>query len=111
MLDAARSASDDMRAKAAESSARLIREATDDAARMRQEAAEVLTTKTREAEVEARERVAKGGAWADQNGNAPKPFTDAELAQLAESLEAVDPAEAGIDVRPAEPRKRRRFLG
>lgn len=65
----------------------------------------------REAEVEAREAVAKGGAWADQNGNAPKPFTDAELAQLAESLEAVDPAEAGIDVRPAEPRKRRRFLG
>lgn len=65
----------------------------------------------REAEVEAREVVAKGGSWADQNGSAPKPFTDAELAALAESLEPSDPADVGVDVRPAEPRKRRRRFG
>ena len=52
VLDAARGAADDMRAKAAESTGRLVQEATDDAARMRREAAEVLTTKTSEAEVE-----------------------------------------------------------
>ena len=55
----------------------------------------------REAEVEARERVAQGGTWADQNGSAPKPFTDAEIARLSEALAPSDPAEAGIDARPA----------
>lgn len=65
----------------------------------------------REAEVAAREHVAETGSWADQNGSAPKPFTDAELAQLAESLEPVDPAEVGIDVSPAPPAKKRRLFG
>lgn len=66
----------------------------------------------REAEVEAREAVGRGEAWADQNGSAPKPFTDAEIAQLSDSLAAQDPSDAGIDVRPAPPKpKGRRFRG
>lgn len=63
----------------------------------------------REAEVEAREAVARGEGWADQNGSALRPFTDAEIAELSAALEPQDPAEAGIDVRPAPKRERRGF--
>ena len=63
----------------------------------------------REAEVEAREAVARGESWADQNGSAPKPFTDAEIAELSAALEPSDPAEAGIDVSPAPKQHKGRF--
>lgn len=62
----------------------------------------------REAEVAAREAVGRGEAWADQNGSAPQPFSDEEIAELAASLEPVDPADAGIDVRRAPDPKGRR---
>ncbi|MBJ7471145.1 MAG: hypothetical protein JHD16_07575 [Solirubrobacteraceae bacterium] len=66
----------------------------------------------REAEVAAREAVGRGEAWADQNGSAPKPFSDAEIAELSESLAPQSPEDAGIDVRPAPPKpKGRRFRG
>ncbi len=62
----------------------------------------------REAEVEAREAVGRGESWADQNGSAPRPFSDAEIRELSEALEPSDPAEAGVDVSPAPPEPKRR---
>lgn len=62
----------------------------------------------REAEVEAREAVGRGESWADQNGSAPRPFTDAEIQRLSDALAPSDPDEAGIDVSPAPEPKRRR---
>lgn len=59
----------------------------------------------REAEVEARQRVAEGGSWADENGSAPAPFTDAEIAQLSASLAPETPEEAGVDVSAKPPEK------
>lgn len=62
----------------------------------------------RSAEVEARQRVAEGGHW--DEGPRPEPFTDEELARLSEALEPSDPAEVGVDVRPAPPEPRRRLF-
>jgi hypothetical protein len=64
----------------------------------------------REAEDEARAAVARGEGWADENGSARQPFTDAEIKTLSDALAAEDPTEAGVDVRPREDdsRKRRR---
>ncbi len=63
----------------------------------------------REAEDEARERVARGEGWADENGSARVPFTDAEIAELSASLSPEDPADAGIDARPKPDAPKRRF--
>lgn len=61
----------------------------------------------REAEVAAREAVGRGESWADQNGSAPKPFTDAEIARLAASQQPQTLEDAGVDASPAPKSKRR----
>lgn len=63
----------------------------------------------REAEVEARDRVARGEGWDPDDGlPTPQAFTDAELLALSDALAPQTPEEAGVDVRPAPPAKRRR---
>lgn len=64
----------------------------------------------REAEVEARERVARGEGWEEGSGPTDVPCTDAELAKLSDALAAQSLEEAGIDARSAPPVKRRGFL-
>lgn len=65
----------------------------------------------RDAEVEARQRVAEGGSWADQNGAGPDPFTDDEIKALSAALEPETPEQAGVDVRPRSAEKPKRFPG
>ena len=61
----------------------------------------------RQAEVDARARVAAGGSWTE--GEAPpRALTDAEIAALSESQMADDPAASGVDVKPRERPARRR---
>ena len=67
----------------------------------------LTNTDERNAEVEARQRFVEDGHWAE--GPRPVPFTDDELARLSDALAPVDPAEAGIEARPAPPQKRRPF--
>ncbi len=61
----------------------------------------------RTAEDEARQRVADGGSWDD--GPAPEPFSDAELAELSEALRPSTLEEAGVEARPAPPEPKRRW--
>ncbi len=61
----------------------------------------------RTAEAEARKRVGEGGSWDD--GPAPEPFTDAELAALSEALRPSTLEEAGVEARPAPPEPKRRW--
>ncbi|MBO9533908.1 MAG: hypothetical protein J7513_13135 [Solirubrobacteraceae bacterium] len=65
----------------------------------------LTNTEERNAEDEARLRVAEGKGWGD--GPQPVPFSDEELARLSDALAPSDPAEAGIEVRPREPESRR----
>lgn len=62
----------------------------------------------REAEDEARARVARGEGW-DEHGTAPVPFSDGEIADLSAALAPEDPAEAGVDVRPRPETPKGRF--
>lgn len=63
----------------------------------------------REAEVEARRRVAEGGAW--EEGQAPpRVLTDAEITALSEALKPSTLDEAGVEAtrRDDVPRRRRK---
>lgn len=65
----------------------------------------------REAEVQARDRVARGEGWAQDDGlPAPQAFTDDELRHLSEALAPQRPEDVGVDARPA-PKRRARRLG
>jgi hypothetical protein len=66
----------------------------------------LTNTGERNAEDEARQRVAEGGTWGE--GPQPVPFTDEELHRLSDALAPSDPAEAGVETRPRPPEPRRR---
>lgn len=59
----------------------------------------------RNAEVEARERVAQGGGWADGDRQ-PRSLTDDEIAALSAAQAADEPAAASVDAQPRERRGR-----
>jgi cell division septum initiation protein DivIVA len=82
VLEAAQSASEEIRSKAEENVARLLREARDEAQRTREDADTVLTRKTAEAE----EAAAKVRADADEA--AEKVRTEADEAAAAQKAEA-----------------------
>jgi hypothetical protein len=54
----------------------------------------------RDAEMEARARVARGEGWSEDGSPPPASFSDSEMAELSDALRAENPAEAGIDVTP-----------
>lgn len=61
----------------------------------------------REAEVEARDRVAQGGAW-EEGGVPPRVLTDDEIHALADAQKPSTLEEAGVDAtRRDEPLSRR----
>ena len=67
---------------------------------------------TREAEVEARARVARGEGW--DGPTAPHTFSDEEMADLAQALAPLTLEEAGVDARPRtheSPKWRQRLRG
>lgn len=53
----------------------------------------------RDAEVQARERIAQGGAWAEDE-LPPRALTDGEIDDLSGALRPSTLEEAGIDARP-----------
>ena len=53
----------------------------------------------REAEDDARARIARGEGW-EEGSSAPVPFSDEEIAELSTALAPDDPAAVGVDARP-----------
>ncbi|MEH3052890.1 MAG: hypothetical protein PGN13_02640 [Patulibacter minatonensis] len=60
----------------------------------------------RNAEDEARRRVAEGGQW-DDGRPSPRPFSDEELAELSDALAPSSLEEAGVEARPRARERRR----